>query len=136
MIYADIYDKLSSDATITAALATYEGDPAIISSPIDITDLECPYIIIEQSGGGPAVVGEPRCLRGWTENITVRIVDNREQTSGTLSDIAYAVFLALDRTNVNETNGRGYLTASGPQAYLDSDGFPGAVVQVTAHLWA
>lgn len=135
MIYDDVYDKLVADATIVAALSTYAGLPAVITSPLEPSDIECPYILIEHVGGGPAAKAEPRCLRGWVEIINVRVVDDREQTSGVLNAISHAVFLALDRTAVDSAYGNGWLTCSGPQAYLDGDGFPGALIVVTADLW-
>jgi hypothetical protein len=134
MIYGDIYAKLVADATIIAALSTYQGAPAIISSPVELTDLECPYLLIEQvSGGGPTA--EPRCLRGWTETVQISAVDDRIQSGGTLADLMHAVFDVLDRSAVNETGWRGWLTCTGPQFFTDADGFPGARLTVTAELW-
>ena len=135
MIYADIYAKLSTDATITAAISTYLGSPAIITSPIELTDVDCPYITVEQAAGGGPAKAEPRCLRGWTETLYVRVVDDREQSAATLNEISNAIFLALDRTTVDDTYGKGWLTCAGPQLFLDPDGFPGALVIVTADLW-
>jgi len=138
MIYADIYAKLAADPTITGAVSTYLGAPAIITAPIALTDVECPFVLIEQASAGPGIAS-PRCLRSWTETLYVRVVDDRDQSAGTINTIAHAVHLALDRTNISETYGagygRGYLECTGAQYYLDADGFPGAIVTVTANLW-
>jgi hypothetical protein len=135
MIYDAIYTLLAADGTITAALSTYLGQPAIISSPIELTDLDCPYILIEQVAGGNPAKGEPRCLRGGTETVYVRVVDDREQSSETLTAISNAIFSALDREKVSNSYCAGWLTCSRPSLYIDGDGFPGALVVVTADLW-
>lgn len=135
MIHKAIYDLLSADGSVTANLATYDGSPAIFTCPEAPSDTECPYIHIQVMAGGVNDMANPRCWHSWSEDVYVRIYQDKTYSVATVSDIGQAVFLALDRQTIDDSGNVGILAARGSTMFFDEQGFPGVEVIVSAAMW-
>ena len=129
MIADPICDILVTDALVIAAVAAYEGNPAIFDfAPAPIRCPQ-PLITVEEEGGPPYGT---RASRGSRMRATISIWGNKSDSRAALRDLSLYVWRAIDRRNL--TLRPPYYevgcVADIPREMTDRDGFTGMIINV------
>ena len=134
MIADALRDVLKVDATLLAALSTYDfGDGAEIAIftvypfPENVT-----YPAVAITLGGRNEWGT-RGKRGWVQNVDVQVFRDREYSSEDLRDIAERIKVVLDRSSPSLAGHQelGTHVVGPPTETTDERGFPGYRLDVT-----
>jgi len=138
MIRKVLYGLLSADSSVTDLLATYQfgdGDAAkaaIFTGREIPDDAEYPAIWIQFVGGTPFGC---RGQRGADLHCDIHVNDDRDRSGKDLDELAMAVWLSLDRADLQTLlAAEGYddwgCRADPPVMRTDVDGYPGYNVRV------
>lgn len=135
-MFADVIAKYlvqdSACAAIRAALAQYDGAPAILS--IDLPD-ECPLPAIVVDDVGPVGRWECRDHEGTEYQIDAQVFGEGAKSKSALRELGRALWHALNRANVEAYLPSGYecwgCQADAPQNTQRGLGLPGCTVRVT-----
>jgi hypothetical protein len=98
VITAAIYDVLSGDATLTALLSTYEGEPGIFTVQPVPEEAALPYIVT--TGAVAVVPNDTKTTRGRTITRDVRCYAPAGGSAATVEAIAERVRTLLHRQTI------------------------------------
>ncbi len=131
-IMADLFVLLSTDAGITAQLATYESAAAVFSGSVP-RDATCPYVLLVEAGTSGE--SQNRCARGFQQLFDLWIIDDRTGSMESARDIAHLIWDAVDREPYSDSHMAGWFETLGIRQISDSDQFPGMGMTVVARAW-
>ncbi len=125
MITQAIYNLLIADATLTAMLNTYGGDPAIFTTSIAPGDAELPYVIVStivsqtpfdtKTSLGRVTVIDVRCYTGHTgsavlvEQIAERVRELLHRQTLVIVDFVHLWSSCDGPISIDETDAYGRL---------------------------
>ena len=117
-----IYDTLAGDATLTAMLATYGGEPAIFTTDPAPGDAELPYIV--SAGEVAQTAWDTKTTRGWLAARDVRCYTDVTGSAVLVEAIAEQARALLHRRSLTIlgfvcviAECSGPVVADGPDAY-------------------
>lgn len=123
-----LYDRLTGDATLTALLATYRGDPAVFTTDPAPGDAEMPYIV--SAGEITDTAWDTKTTRGREVFRDVRCYAPADGSAATVEAMAERVRALLHRHELAVT---GFTTVvaecSGPITADEQDAY-GRVVTI------
>jgi hypothetical protein len=124
-----IYDKLSGDATLTALLAEYKGNPAIFTTDPAPGDATLPYIVT--AGEVTQIPFDTKTSLGREAIRDIRIYDEANGSAVVIEAIAERVRALLHRQALT-ISGYGWILSdcAGPIAADELDAY-GRVISVT-----
>jgi hypothetical protein len=117
-----IYDTLAGDGTLTALLATYEGEPAIFTTDPAPGDATMPYIVT--AGEVAQEAFDTKQTRGRTATRDVRCYAAASGSAATVEAIAERVRALLHRQPLTITDHEWIMAeCSGPMAADEQDAY-------------
>jgi len=133
MIRKAIFDVLNADHNVTGKLATYRSIPALFTLRVIPKDSGYPACIIDKPVGASPF--GTRSSRGGEFLCSVRVYDNKKQSSVALAAAAQAVWESINRAALIVTGYTEYgCWADPPVGVDDEEGFPGYLVQVRVQI--